>query len=273
MLRFTLDTSCVIHAVAGQAYAAHVEELASLCRQGWAEIWLTTAFNEDQENAGDVRRAANSRWISQRPVMGQIPQPLGLDDSPLDDRSILIDERTVDARQAIEEILLPPGLRVGALDPGDSQLMARWRKRIRDVQHLASHFFHGHDVFVTSDNDDMINRRDELRRRTGIVIGTPAEAVLRIRNSRGQAPRWESRPTSPGMAAPRHRSDGALWPAQCWSGFVRLAAATLYAFAARASKYCPMCPWLSMGSDGPIWRSSASVTVTLSHRPSLSSWK
>jgi hypothetical protein len=66
--------------------------------------------------------------------------------------------------------------------------MARWRKRIRDVQHLASHFFDGHDVFVTSDNDDMINRRDELRRRTGIVIDTPVEAVLRIRNSRGQAP-------------------------------------------------------------------------------------
>jgi hypothetical protein len=120
--------------------------------------------------------------------MGQIPQPLGLDSSPLDARSILIDDRMVDARKAIEEILLPPGLRVGALDPGDSQLMARWRKRIRDVQHLASHFFHGFDVFVTSDDDDMIKRRDELRRRTGIVIDTPAEAVLRIRNSRGQAP-------------------------------------------------------------------------------------
>jgi hypothetical protein len=213
VLRFTLDTSCVIHAVAGQAYAADVEELASLCRQGWAEMWLTRAFDEDQENAGDVRRAANLRWISQRSVMGQIPQPLGLDYGPLDDRSVLIDERTVDARQAIEEILLPLGLRVGALDPGDSQLMARWRKRIRDVQHLASHFFHGYDVFVTSDNDDMINRRDELRCRTGIVIDTPAEAVLRIRNSRGRH-RNESRgPASRSQrGALAIHSDGSVLP-------------------------------------------------------------
>ena len=65
VLRLTLDTSCVIHAVAGQSYAADVEELANLCRQGRAEMWLRTAFDEDQENAGDARRAANLRWISQ----------------------------------------------------------------------------------------------------------------------------------------------------------------------------------------------------------------
>lgn len=66
--------------------------------------------------------------------------------------------------------------------------MSRWRKRIRDVQHLESHFFHGHDVFVTSDDDDMLKKRDELRRRTGIVIENPAEAVQRIRNIAQRAP-------------------------------------------------------------------------------------
>ena len=187
LLRLTLDTSCVIHAVGGQRYAADVEELASLCALGWAELWLTTAFDEDQATAGDDRRAANLRWISQRQVMGQIPQPLRLDYSMLDGRSILIDDRTAAAGQAIEEILLPPGLRPGALDVSDDRLMDRFRKRIRDVQHLSSHFFHGHDVFVTSDDDDMIKKRDELRRRTGIVIDNPAEAVLRVRNSIHQA--------------------------------------------------------------------------------------
>jgi hypothetical protein len=183
VLRLTLDTTCVIHAVAGQRYATDVEELATLGEQGWAELWLTTAFDEDQETAGDERRAANLRWVSQRPVMGQISQPLRLDYSPLDDRSILVDDRTADAVQAIEEILLPPDLRAGALDASDTLLMGRWRKRIRDVQHLASHFYHRHDVFVSSDDDDMIKKRDELQRRTGIVIDNPVEAVLRIRNS------------------------------------------------------------------------------------------
>jgi len=71
-LRLTLDTSCVIHAVAGQQYAPDVEELARLSSQGLAELSLTTAFDDDQERAGDARRAANLHWISQRPVMGQI---------------------------------------------------------------------------------------------------------------------------------------------------------------------------------------------------------
>lgn len=119
MLRFTLDTSCVIHAVAGQAYATDVEELASLCGQGRAELWLTTAFDKDQETAGDERRATSLRWISQRPFIGRIPQPLRLDYSTLDGRSILIDDRTAEAGKVIEEILLPPGLRPGALDASD----------------------------------------------------------------------------------------------------------------------------------------------------------
>ncbi len=180
-LRLTLDTACVIHAVSGQRYATDVEELASLGGQGRAELWLTTVFHEDQETAGDERRAANLRWISERPVMGQIPQPLRLDFS-VPGRSMLIDDRTQDACRVIEEILLPPDLRAGALDPSNGQLMGRWRKRIKDVQHLASRFYHNHDVFVTSDDDDMLRKRDELRRRTGIVIDSPAEAVLRIKN-------------------------------------------------------------------------------------------
>jgi len=186
VLRFTLDTSCVIHAVSEQRYAADVEELADLCGQGRGELWLTTAFDEDQERAGGKRRAVNLRWISERPVMGRLPQPLRADYSTLDGRSILIDDRTHDACRAIEEILLPPGLRVGGLDASNSQLMDRWRKRIRDVQHLAAHFYHGHDVFVTSD-DGMLKKRDELRRRTGILINNPAEAVLHIRKSMREA--------------------------------------------------------------------------------------
>jgi hypothetical protein len=35
----------------------------------------------------------------------------------------------------------------------------------------------GHDAFVTSDHDDMLKKRADLRARTGIVIVSPAEAV------------------------------------------------------------------------------------------------
>lgn len=146
------------------------------------ELWLTTAWDQDQETAGDERRAANLRWISQRPVLGWIPQPLRLDYGAPLGRVTLADDRTAAAAQVIEEILLPPDLRMGAVDTSDPQLMARWRKRVRDVQHLASHVFHRHDVFVTSDGDDMIKKKDALRRRVGILIDTPAEAAQRIRS-------------------------------------------------------------------------------------------
>jgi hypothetical protein len=178
--RLTLDTSCIIHAESSQGHGAEVEELAERCRQGQAELWLTTAYDEDQATAGDERRAANLRWISERPVIGRIPQPLRLDYSPLDGRSVLVDDQTKDACAAIEEILLPPDLRAGAVNAGNP----RWRKRIRDVQHLASHFMHGHDVFVTTDDDDMIDKRDKLLRRTGIVVETPAEVLLRLQSRR-----------------------------------------------------------------------------------------
>ena len=183
VLRFTLDTSCVIHAVSKEAYGPEVEELVRLCGQGAGELWLTTAFDEDQENAGEARRAANLRWINERPFKGRIGQPLRCDFSVLDGRSIVIDQRTSDAVEAIEEILLSADFRRTSLSAGDSRIAERWRRRIKDVQHLGAHFFYRHDVFVTTDKDDMIKKRDKLRRQTGIVIENPSEAVLRARNA------------------------------------------------------------------------------------------
>lgn len=182
VLRLTLDTNCVIHAVAGHPFGADVEDLVSLCQQGDAELWLTTAWDQDQEHAGDERRAANLRWISERPILGWVPQPLLLDYGAPLGRVALADERTAAAGQVIQEILLPPDLRPGAFDTSDPHLMARWRKRARDVQHLTSHVLHRHDLFVTSDGDDMVTKRDALLRRVGIVIETPAEAAQRIRD-------------------------------------------------------------------------------------------
>jgi hypothetical protein len=55
--------------------------------------------------------------------------------------------------------------------------MARWRRKKNDVQHLLAHLIAGHDAFVTSDDDDMLKKRAELRARTGIAVVDPAEAV------------------------------------------------------------------------------------------------
>ena len=59
----------------------------------------------------------------------------------------------------------------------DAALMAKWRRKVTDVHHLTGHLMAGHDAFVTSDHDDMIKKRADLRARTGIVVVSPAEAV------------------------------------------------------------------------------------------------
>ena len=55
--------------------------------------------------------------------------------------------------------------------------MAKWRQKVTDVHHLNRHMMAGHDAFVTSDHDDMLKKRADLRARIGIVVVSPAEAV------------------------------------------------------------------------------------------------
>lgn len=186
-IRFTLDTSCVIHAVSKQESGRDVEELVRLCAEGAGEAWLTTAFDEDQETAGEARRAANRQWITERPIAGWIGQPLRLNFSVLGGRSILIDARTEEACKAMEEVLLPPSIRGARLDAADAPQMDRWRKRVKDVQHLGAHVFYRHDVFVTTDVDDMLKKRDELFTRAGVLVEAPGKAACRARFALGVA--------------------------------------------------------------------------------------
>lgn len=46
MMRLTLDTSCVVHSMQGQAFAEPVNELVDLAREGLVGIWLTSAFHD-----------------------------------------------------------------------------------------------------------------------------------------------------------------------------------------------------------------------------------
>lgn len=58
--------------------------------------------------------------------------------------------------------------------------MAKWSRKINDVQHLAAHYTAGHDAFVTGDHDDIVKGRDQLWERVGILVYTPGEAVEAI---------------------------------------------------------------------------------------------
>jgi hypothetical protein len=85
------------------------------------------------------------------------------------------DHATADG--ALRELLLPERLQRGRLDERDPALLALNRRKVTDVQHLTAHLMAGHDAFVTSDHHDMLRHREAIRRRTGIVIVDPVEAV------------------------------------------------------------------------------------------------
>ena len=60
--------------------------------------------------------------------------------------------------------------------------MAKWRRKVNDVQHLVAHHMAGHDGFVTTDFDDMIKRSRELWTRAQILVLTPTEAVALLQS-------------------------------------------------------------------------------------------
>jgi hypothetical protein len=180
-LRLTLDTSSVIHGAQAQAYGPQVDELVELGRQGQVGLWRTTAFGNDQKRAPADKHQRNLAWLSERPLIGTVPGALILDYSQLGIDSVLLSEEQAAIAKTIDEILLPKAYQVGNLPADDEAFMAKWRRKKNDVQHLLAHLIAGHDAFVTSDDDDMLKKRADLRTRTGIVVVNPAEAVQMAR--------------------------------------------------------------------------------------------
>jgi hypothetical protein len=177
MLRFTLDTSSVIHAAQAQRYGPQIDELVDLARDGQVGLWITEAFTVDQERAPADKHQRNLAWLSARPTIGRIPGPFRFGYSKWGGPDVFTDADNGTADTALRELLLPARLQPGRQDEHDPVLMARNRRKITDVHHLTAHRMAGHDAFVTSDHDDMLRKREAIRRRTGIVVVDPAEAV------------------------------------------------------------------------------------------------
>jgi hypothetical protein len=178
----TIDTNCVIHSVQAQQYGDEVDELVRLARLGVVDLSLTTAFDVDQERAGSANRALNLQWLSERPMIDRIPQPARWGYSDWGGGSVWAPDGIDEVSAEIERLVLSAKYRAGHLDVDDPDLMGRWRRKVTDVQHLLAHHMSGNDAFVTSDEDDMVKKRDALQAATGIVIYTLPQAVQFIRS-------------------------------------------------------------------------------------------
>ena len=123
---------------------------------------------------------ANLTWLAGQPILQTVPGPFRLDYSDLDGRDVLVSDEQALVIGAVEDIVLSSVYRVGRLRTDDQEVMARWSRKINDVQHLAAHHMAGHDAFVTSDHKDIVNKREQLWERAHIRVYTPGEAVQAI---------------------------------------------------------------------------------------------
>jgi hypothetical protein len=167
MLRLTLDTACVIDAAQGSEHSAEIDHLVALARAGPVGLWLTSAFAADQSRASKEDYQTNLQWLSERPLVRQVPGPFRFDLSKFDGPDEFVSDEIAKADEAIK-MILRPSYRSGDGFPS---------RKINDVHHLTAHLMAGHDAFVTRDGDDMIRRRQALRDDVGITVITPAEAV------------------------------------------------------------------------------------------------
>jgi hypothetical protein len=197
MLRFTLDTSSVIHAAQAQPYGPQVDELVDLARQGRVGLWITSAFTVDQETAPPDRHQRNLAWLSDRPLIGRVAGPCRRGYSRRGGPDLRTDAATSATDAALRELLLPGRATVAG------------RRKLSDVQHLTAHLMAGHDAFVTSDHDDLLRHRQAIRRLTGIVVVDPLEAVQLAHQPPAQPPLNRINPTrrhrqiTPPTTAPR----------------------------------------------------------------------
>jgi hypothetical protein len=183
VLRLTIDTSLVIHSVQGQHFAAEVDELVEFARAGLVDLSLTTAFEVDQERAMPVYRAQNLDWLSQHPMIARVLQVACWDYSDWGGGSAWGADDSERVNAELEKIVLRPQYQVGSVDVSDPAYMQKWRRAVTDVQHLLAHHASGNDAFVTSDDDDMVKKKDAIRMATGIVTYGVPEAVQVVRSS------------------------------------------------------------------------------------------
>jgi hypothetical protein len=168
VLKLTLDTNCIIAGAQGEPNAVYVDQLAELARAGRVTISITSGFGVDQRTASPERRQANLAYLASMPVV-HVPGQFRFNVSFLDGEDVLTDDETADLDKLITEMV--SGGKVTS-------------KKINDVHHLTAHWMARNDIFVTSDDHDVVKKRERLRVEAGIVVKTPAETVSLVAAAR-----------------------------------------------------------------------------------------
>ena len=194
MIKFTLDTNCLIDLEEGRKGAAEVRKLVEAHRRGIANVAVATVTASERQKDGgflETYEDFQARLVSLGlDHLNQI-QPLAHFGISFFDHGLWTSQEMADSEAAIHDVL-SPGIPISYpeyceawdIDPEARPLNPKWRNRLCDTQIVWSHIHHGRDVLVTS--DDNFFKASKLPRLVALGakrICRPAEAAEMLREA------------------------------------------------------------------------------------------
>ena len=170
-LLLTFDSSVIFAVIKRETYhdLSAIEQLISLARESIISIQVTEAFRRDVSRSRVSEVIARQLdWLAKSPVLqGSVGGVFRLDVSLLGSNDMLCDKRTETLNDKLIELL---GIQGKAANPS---------RAYSDIDHLLAHALSGADMFVTVDEDTILNRQQELWG-LGLKVLRPAEALRRV---------------------------------------------------------------------------------------------
>lgn len=170
-LLLTFDSSVIFAVIKRETYhdLSAIEQLISLARESIISIQVTEAFRRDVSRSRVSEVIARQLdWLAKSPVLqGSVGGVFRLDVSLLGSNDMLCDKRTETLNDKLIELL---GIQGKAANPS---------RAYSDIDHLLAHALSGADMFVTVDEDTILNRQKELWG-LGLKVLRPAEALRRV---------------------------------------------------------------------------------------------
>lgn len=187
MMKFTLDTNCLIDVAENRDRAPYVQKLLAAAQQGKAQVALVASSASEKQESGEFLLSLatfNERRVSLGFGGLELLPSIGRMDVSFFDHCLWGDDESIAREHAIYLALFPTSppewedyatAKGHSADDQTGKGYMRWRNQILDAQAFWAHEHAEHDIFVTSDvRFNVLERHPAF---PDAVIKEPAEAA------------------------------------------------------------------------------------------------
>ena len=204
MLTFTLDTNCIIAVDEERSEASSVRILAAAHRNGHASVGVVAiSASERQKDDVDLESFTTFKERLSRLGLGEMHllEPMMYWGVTFWDFGLWSDDEMEALKRQIHEILFPNVEFLWAdycaahgVDAESERPNKKWLNAKCDVQAIWSHAFRKRDIFVTSDRNFYVEKKNtRLLSLIGGRIELPAAAALLLNDNALNSPIYTSR--------------------------------------------------------------------------------